>query len=91
MKDSFEGLAQRLLNGNIHLEDAVAILERGMIEGALKMSRDNQSAASKRLGIHRNTLLRKMREYSIGDGQPRVRRKPAGRVTGARKKDVNAA
>ncbi len=80
-----------MLGGNIHLDDAVAILERGMIEGALKLSRDNHTAASKRLGIHRNTLLRKMREYSIDDGKPRARRKTAGRAAAGRRKDANAA
>ncbi|MGD0500683.1 MAG: helix-turn-helix domain-containing protein [Bryobacteraceae bacterium] len=91
MKDSFDGLAQRLLNGNVRLEDAVEILERGMIEGALKLCRGNQSAASKRLGIHRNTLLRKLIAYDLGDGRPHVRRKPAGRVARARKRAAGAA
>jgi DNA-binding NtrC family response regulator len=89
MKESFEGLAHRLLSGNVHLEDAVEILERGMIEGALQLSRDNQSAAAKRLGIHRNTLLRKMTAYGIGHG--RVGRKPAARAARRPKRAAEAA
>jgi DNA-binding NtrC family response regulator len=91
MKDSFDGLAQRLLNGNVRLEDAVEILERGMLEGALKLCRNNQSAAAKRLGIHRNTLLRKMISYGLGDGRSRVRRKPAGRASRGKKREVGVA
>src|SRR5215469_437550 len=45
-----------------------------MIERALSRTNQNQSEASKLLGVHRNTLLRKMVEYEI-DGK-RLRRKP---------------
>ncbi len=90
MKQHFEELVQHLLNGNIFMDQAVEILERGMIDGALKRSSGNQSAASKLLGIHRNTLQRKMVEYSLGNGRTRARRKPAAsaRRTGRRKVDA---
>ena len=75
MKNEFQGLADRLLGGNIPLDEAVEILERSMIEGALSLNRGNQSAASKHLGIHRNTLQRKLAGYGLNLGRPR--RKPA--------------
>jgi hypothetical protein len=62
-----------------------------MIEGALKLCRNNQSAAAKRLGIHRNTLLRKMIAYGLGDGRPHVRRKPAGSAARPRRRETGAA
>ena len=87
MKNEFEGLAVRLLAGHITLEDAVKLLERSMIEGALAASRGNQSAASTQLGIHRNTLQRKVAEYQLSANHSRTRSKSAAReVRGRRPK-----
>jgi DNA-binding NtrC family response regulator len=82
MKNEFQGLAGRLLGGNILLDEAVEILERSMIEGALALHRGNQSAASKQLGIHRNTLQRKLAGYGLAAGRPR--RKPAAKAARGR-------
>lgn len=70
-------LAVRLLDGSFFMEEAVELLEKGMIAGALERTDGNQSEASKMLGIHRNTLQRKMTEYKI-DGR---RKKPVASVT----------
>jgi len=90
MKNEFDGLVARLLNGGVFLADAVALLERSMIETALGQSKGNQSAASKRLGIHRNTLQRKALEYGLENGRTRSRRKPASRET-PRRRRIGAA
>lgn len=79
MKENFDALVQHFLNGNIFLEQAIEILEKSMIEGALKRSKGNHSAASKLLGIHRNTMQRKALAYGLSNGRPRTRRKPATR------------
>ena len=42
--------------------------------------------ASKQLGIHRNTLQRKMTEYGLGNGRVRSRRKPVAREGRARRR-----
>jgi DNA-binding NtrC family response regulator len=89
MKERFDGLIEHLLAGNIFLQEAIEILERSMIVRALEQSAGNQCAASKQLGIHRNTLQRKMTEYQIGNG--RARRKPVARATRARKRKSPAA
>ena len=91
MKNEVQGLAERLLGGNVALDEAVGILERSMIEGALALHRGNQSAASKQLGIHRNTLQRKALEYGLDNGRIRSRRKPASRELRARKRRTGAA
>ncbi len=78
MKEKFDALIDHLVNGGFFMEEAVEILEKGMIERALSRTSQNQSAASKALGIHRNTLQRKMVEYQI-DGK-RPRRKQSGRA-----------
>lgn len=91
MKSEFDALVEHLLSGNIFLQEAVEVLERKMIEGALKTSEGNQSAASKQLGIHRNTLQRKMLDFGLGNGRTRARRKPAEREIRSRRKKAGAA
>jgi DNA-binding NtrC family response regulator len=79
MTEKFDGLVEQLLGGNVRLQEAIEVLERSMIQIALECSRGNQSAASKLLGIHRNTLQRKMVEYGLGQPHARSRRKPMAR------------
>jgi Fis family transcriptional regulator, factor for inversion stimulation protein len=78
MKERFDALVDHLVDAGLFLEQAVEILEKGMIERVLQKSGGNQSEASKALGIHRNTLQRKMVEYAIGGKRPR--RKPVARA-----------
>ena len=89
MKDRFDGLVDQLLTGHIFLEEAIEVLERTMIQKALEREGGNRSVASKQLGIHRNTLQRKMVEYGLGNGRPR--RKPAARAGRPRKPKTGAA
>jgi Fis family transcriptional regulator len=84
MTDKFDGMVGQLLDGGIFLEQAIEILEKGMIEGALERCKRNQCAAARMLGIHRNTLQRKAVEYGLAP-KGRARRKPVGRA-GAIKK-----
>jgi DNA-binding NtrC family response regulator len=76
-------LVEYLLDGGLFMEEAVELLERALIEGALSRAEGNQSAASKVLGIHRNTIKRKIAEYKVENG--RVRRKPVAAATRKRK------
>ena len=87
MKNEFDGLVEYLLSNHISLPEAVELLERRMIGGALARNESNQSAASKQLGIHRNTLLRKMVEFDLA----KARSKPVSREARARKRKVSAA
>jgi len=89
MKEKFEGLIERLLEANVFLPEAIEILERSMIHQALDRNTGNQCAAAKQLGIHRNTLQRKMTEFGIGNGRPK--RKPVAKAGKARKKKNSAA
>jgi transcriptional regulator with PAS, ATPase and Fis domain len=90
MKEKFEGLVEHFLAGNISLHEAIEVLERSMIQRALERSRDNQSAASKLLGIHRNTLQRKMVEYGLGVLRVCARRKPMAYAGRLRKRKAGA-
>ena len=91
MGKEFDGLVEHLLRGDVPLPDAIEILERSMIAGALSHHAGNQSAASKQLGIHRNTLQRKMLEYGLGTGRVRPRRKPPVREARQRRRKSGAA
>jgi DNA-binding NtrC family response regulator len=86
MKDRFDGLVEHLLEGGFFLQQAIEVLERNMIQGALDRNKGNQCAASKQLGIHRNTLQRKMVEYAINGARARQKRKPMGRAANPRKR-----
>jgi len=85
MKNEFDGLIEYLLKNNIFMQEAIELLERKMIGSALTQNDGNQSAASKQLGIHRNTLQRKMLEYELGNGR-RASRKPAAQEARGRRK-----
>ncbi len=85
MREKFDGLVDQLFGGNVFLTEAIEILERSMIQRALTENGGNQCAASKQLGIHRNTLQKKMALYDLGNGRPHVR-KPLARAGRVRKR-----
>ena len=91
MKDRFDRLVEHLLDGGLFLQQAIEILEKDMIQGALQRNHGNQCATAKQLGIHRNTLQRKMIAYAVGGTRPRVRRKPMARAGHPRKQKTGAA
>lgn len=91
MKERFDALVEHLLNGSFFLQQAVEILEKNMIERSLARNGGNQSAASKQLGIHRNTLQRKISEYGLGNGRPRLRKKPLARAGRLPRRKIGAA
>ena len=84
MKNEFDGTIDRLLTAGIFLPQAVAILERGMITAALRNAEGNQCAAAKALGIHRNTLQRKMSDFGLG----KPARKASSRAGASRRRSA---
>jgi DNA-binding NtrC family response regulator len=91
MKNEIQSLVERLLGGDVSLSEAIELVERGMVAGALERHKGNQCAASKQLGIHRNTFQRKMVEYGLGTSRPRARRKPVVRAGRPSKRKTGAA
>jgi DNA-binding NtrC family response regulator len=61
-----------MVDRGILLEEAVTEFEKKFIKRALERSNGNQSRAARLLGIHRNTLSRKVDAYRI-DSRPRHR------------------
>jgi DNA-binding NtrC family response regulator len=88
---TIEELAEKLLESSFFMEEAVELLEKGMIAGALLRTEGNQSEASKMLGIHRNTLQRKMAAYHIDGRRKHPVRKPMASVRGSRTRRTKQA
>ena len=84
MRQPIHEVIHHLVNGGFFLQEAVEMVEKGMIESTLERTGGNRSEASKRLGIHRNTLQRKMAEYKI-EARP-IERRPARGADGLRRK-----
>ena len=65
MKDQLEGLVAQMVERGILFEEAVGEFEKRFIKRVLERTSGNQSRAAELLGIHRNTLSRKMGEYKL--------------------------
>ena len=65
MKDQIERLIGQMVENGVFFLDAVSEFEKRYIRKVLEINRGNQSQAAKALGIHRNTLGRKMEEYKL--------------------------
>ncbi len=73
MKDQLENLVGQMVERGIRFDEAVAEFEKKFIRRSLDRSNGNQSRAAIAMGIHRNTLSRKMGIYKL-DQRPRRRR-----------------
>jgi DNA-binding protein Fis len=73
MKDQLESLVGRMVDDGILFPEAVNEFEKKFIKRMLDHTRGNQSRAARALGIHRNTLSRKIGLYKL-DQHPRRRR-----------------
>jgi DNA-binding NtrC family response regulator len=89
MKQTFDALVDHLMKGGFFLEEAVEILEKTLIIRTLERTGGNRSAASKVLGIHRNTLQKKMHKFKLDT--PRLKRKPLQRVSKAASRAASAS
>jgi len=65
VKEQLESLVGMMVDRGILLEEAVNEFEKKFIKRVLEHAKGNQSRAAKVLGIHRNTLSRKVGEYKL--------------------------
>jgi len=65
VKDQLEGLVNQMVERGIYFEDALEEFEKRFIKRVLDRAEGNQSKAAHLLGIHRNTLSRKIEEYKL--------------------------
>jgi Fis family transcriptional regulator len=65
LRDQLEKLVQEMLDRGILYEDAKREFERVFISKALARSGGNLCRAADVLGLHRNTMTRKVTEYRL--------------------------
>jgi Fis family transcriptional regulator, factor for inversion stimulation protein len=68
VKDQLEGLVIQMVDRGILFDEAVGEFEKRFIKRVLDRTNGNQSRAAQVLGIHRNTLSRKIDEYKLASG-----------------------
>ena len=74
MNKELDSLVNQLIESGIRYEEAVSEFERQFIKKVLDESSGNQSRAAKVLGIHRNTLSRKIEDLKLNDRLGRRKR-----------------
>jgi DNA-binding protein Fis len=65
VKDQLETLVGQMVDRGILFDEAVNEFEKKFITRVLDHSKGNQSRAARLLGIHRNTLSRKIGLYKL--------------------------
>ena len=65
MRDQLQQLIEEMITKGIRYEDAQREFEKGFIAQVLAHADGNLCKAADVLGIHRNTLSRKIAEYRI--------------------------
>ena len=65
ISDRLETLVEEMVDRHVRFEDAVRELEKRFITRVLKVTDGSLTKAARTLGIHRNTLTRKMEDYRI--------------------------
>ena len=80
MKIEMEQLIDRMISGGILFEEATEEFEKQFILKVMRQHNNNLSKAALTLGIHRNTLSKRIEQYQNGNGaahKPAKKRKPA--------------
>ena len=73
MRDQLEGLVSLMVERGILFDEAVGEFEKRFIKRVLDRANGNQSRAAEALGIHRNTLSRKLAQYKLDHRRSRPR------------------
>lgn len=73
MKDQLNDLVAQMVEKGILFGEAVEEFEKRFIKRVLERANGNQSRAAQALGIHRNTLSRKIDEYKLSSNHHRAR------------------
>ena len=65
VKEKLESLVTEMIDRRIYLEEALNEFEKRFIQSALTKTGGNQTKAARVLGIHRNTLNRKVAQHKL--------------------------
>ena len=90
MRQRMEALIGEMLDGRILLDEAISEFEKIYIKKALERNCDHLSKTAAALGIHRNTLSKRVAGYN---GKPTAKVKPPVKTkrTTAKKKTTSAS
>jgi len=64
VKDQLEALVTQMIERGLLFEEAMSEFEKKFILKVLDRSQGNQTRAAKAMGIHRNTLNKKLASYN---------------------------
>jgi DNA-binding protein Fis len=65
VKEQLETLVAEMIERKIYLDEALGEFEKKFIQTALSKTRGNQTKAALVLGVHRNTLNRKIAQHKL--------------------------
>ena len=65
MKEKLESLVAEMVERRIYLDEALNEFEKKFIQSALTKTDGNQTKAAQILGVHRNTLNRKIVQHKL--------------------------
>jgi len=65
VKEKLESLVAEMVERRIYLEEALDEFEKKFIQSALTKTAGNQTKAAQVLGLHRNTLNRKIVQHKL--------------------------
>jgi len=77
VKGQLEVLVHQMIEKGVIFGDAVAEFEKTFIKGVLDRTGGNQSKAAKTLGMHRNTLGRRLEDLGLNHHGPKRSRRSA--------------
>ncbi|MGH9357444.1 MAG: helix-turn-helix domain-containing protein [Terriglobia bacterium] len=78
MKDQLDALINQMIEHGVHYEDAISEFQKRFLKKVLEKHDGNKSKAAEILGIHRNTLSRKVEEIRLNH-HPKRRKLPVKR------------
>ena len=84
MRRQLESLIKEMLDGHILLDEAITEFEKLYIQTALERNCDHLSKTAAALGIHRNTLSKRVASYN-GKAKVVVKKPAVKKKTSARK------
>jgi DNA-binding protein Fis len=64
VKEQLERLVSEMIDRGLRYDEAIGEFERKFIMTALEKNKGNQTKAAKAMGIHRNTLNKRLTSYS---------------------------
>ena len=86
MKTELDALIESMLAGGILFEEAVKEFEKQFILKVVNRNRNNLSKAATELGIHRNTLTKRLQDYEQKAATKKTRRNGKRRQVAPRRK-----